>query len=27
VNNTFDSVLEEVWEENLREISARLFEE
>ena len=27
VNNTFDSVLEAVWEENLREISARLFEE
>ena len=27
VNNTFDSVLEEVWEENLREISTRLFEE
>ena len=27
VNNTFDSVLEDVWEENLREISARLFEE
>jgi len=27
VNNTFDSVLDEVWEENLREISARLFEE
>jgi V/A-type H+-transporting ATPase subunit E len=26
VNNTFDSVLEDVWEENLREISARLFE-
>jgi V/A-type H+-transporting ATPase subunit E len=26
VNNTFDSVLEEVWEENLREISDRLFE-
>ena len=27
VNNTFDSVLEEVWEDNLGEISARLFEE
>ena len=27
VNNTFDSVLEDVWEENLRDISARLFEE
>lgn len=27
VNNTFDSVLEEVWEENLREISTHLFEE
>jgi V/A-type H+-transporting ATPase subunit E len=27
VNNTFDSVLEEVWDENLREISSRLFEE
>ncbi|MFB6118850.1 V-type ATP synthase subunit E [Halosegnis sp.] len=27
VNNTFDSVLEEVWEENLREISDELFEE
>ncbi|MFC7176817.1 V-type ATP synthase subunit E [Halosegnis marinus] len=27
VNNTFDSVLEEVWEENLRDISERLFEE
>jgi V/A-type H+-transporting ATPase subunit E len=27
VNNTFDSVLEEVWEDNLREISERLFEE
>lgn len=26
VNNTFDSVLEEVWENDLREISARLFE-
>jgi len=27
VNNTFDSVLEEVWEENLREVSDRLFEQ
>ena len=27
VNNTFDSVLEEVWENNLRDISSRLFEE
>ena len=27
VNNTFDSVLDEVWEENLREISDELFEE
>ena len=27
VTNTFDSVLDEVWEENLREISERLFEE
>jgi V/A-type H+-transporting ATPase subunit E len=27
VNNTFDSVLEGVWEDNLREISARLFED
>ncbi|WP_436928676.1 V-type ATP synthase subunit E [Halosimplex halobium] len=27
VNNTFDSLLEEVWEDNLREISARLFED
>jgi len=27
VNNTFDSVLENVWEENLREISERLFEQ
>ena len=26
VNNTFDSVLEEVWEENLREISDELFQ-
>ena len=25
VNNTFDSILEDVWEENLREISTRLF--
>jgi len=27
VNNTFDSVLESVWEEHLKEISARLFDE
>ncbi|MFB6308428.1 MAG: V-type ATP synthase subunit E [Haloarculaceae archaeon] len=27
VNNTFDSVLDEVWEDNLRAISDRLFEE
>jgi V/A-type H+-transporting ATPase subunit E len=27
VNNTFDSVLEEVWEDNLRSISEQLFEE
>ena len=27
VNNTFDSVLDEVWEENLTEISKRLFEQ
>ncbi|WP_435334110.1 V-type ATP synthase subunit E [Haloarchaeobius sp. TZWWS8] len=27
VNNTFDSVLEDVWEDNLREISTRLFDE
>ncbi|MES3518232.1 MAG: V-type ATP synthase subunit E [Natronomonas sp.] len=27
VNNTFDSVLEEVWDDNLRDISNRLFEE
>ena len=27
VNNTFDSILEDVWEENLREISDRLFEQ
>lgn len=27
VDNTFDSVLEEVWETELKEISARLFEE
>ncbi|WP_340097832.1 V-type ATP synthase subunit E [Salinibaculum salinum] len=27
VKNTFDSVLEEVWEDNLREISERLFED
>ena len=26
VNNTFDSVLEDVWQDNLREISDRLFE-
>lgn len=26
VNNTFDSVLETVWEENLRDVSSRLFE-
>jgi len=26
VKNTFDSILEEVWEENLREMSSRLFE-
>ncbi|MFC7141125.1 V-type ATP synthase subunit E [Halosimplex aquaticum] len=26
VNNTFDSLLEDVWEDNLREISDRLFE-
>lgn len=26
VNNTFDSVLEEVWEEQLKDISTRLFE-
>ena len=27
VNNTFDSLFESVWEDNLREISARLFEQ
>ncbi len=27
VTNTFDSVLEDVWEENLREMSTRLFED
>ena len=27
VNNTFDSVLADVWENNLKEISARLFDE
>ncbi|WP_254807458.1 V-type ATP synthase subunit E [Natronosalvus amylolyticus] len=27
VNNTFDSVLEDVWESNLREISNKLFEQ
>jgi len=27
VNNTFDSVLEDVWEDNLREISTRLFDD
>ncbi|MFC4439442.1 MULTISPECIES: V-type ATP synthase subunit E [Natrialbaceae] len=27
VNNAFDSVLEDVWEDNLREISNRLFEQ
>jgi len=27
VNNTFDSVLEDVWEDNLRDVSQRLFEE
>ena len=27
VNNTFDSVLEDVWEDNLREISEQLFEQ
>jgi V/A-type H+-transporting ATPase subunit E len=27
VNNTFDSVLDEVWEDDLRQISERLFEE
>ncbi|ELZ05140.1 V-type ATP synthase subunit E [Natrialba aegyptia] len=27
VNNTFDSVLEDVWEDNLREISTQLFDQ
>ncbi|MFC5971514.1 V-type ATP synthase subunit E [Halomarina salina] len=27
VNNTFDSILDDVWEENLRDISAELFDE
>jgi len=27
VNNTFDSVLSDVWEDNLREVSERLFEQ
>lgn len=27
VNNTFDSVFEDVWDDNLREVSERLFEE
>ncbi|SEH13003.1 V/A-type H+-transporting ATPase subunit E [Natronorubrum sediminis] len=27
VNNTFDSLLEDVWEDNLREISTQLFEQ
>jgi len=27
VNNTFDSVLEDVWEDNLRDVSDRLFED
>jgi V/A-type H+-transporting ATPase subunit E len=27
VNNTFDSVLEGVWEDNLKEVSARLFDQ
>ncbi|WP_225335172.1 V-type ATP synthase subunit E [Halomicrobium urmianum] len=27
VNNTFDSILEDVWEDNLRDISDRLFED
>lgn len=27
VNNTFDSILEEVWEQNLKEISSQLFED
>ena len=27
VNNTFDSILADVWEDNLRDVSARLFDE
>lgn len=27
VNNTFDSVLEDVWDDNLKEVSVRLFEQ
>jgi V/A-type H+-transporting ATPase subunit E len=27
VNNTFDSILEAVWEDNLKELSARLFDD
>ncbi|MFB6132893.1 MAG: V-type ATP synthase subunit E [Halanaeroarchaeum sp.] len=27
VNNTFDSLLDDVWEDNLKQISARIFEE
>jgi len=27
VNNTFDSIVEDVWEDNLKEISTRLFDE
>jgi len=27
VNNTFDSILEDVWEDELKEISDRLFEQ
>jgi V/A-type H+-transporting ATPase subunit E len=27
VNNTFDSVLDTVWDENLKELSAHLFEQ
>jgi V/A-type H+-transporting ATPase subunit E len=27
VNNTFDSILEDVWDENLKEISTRLFDQ
>ena len=27
VNNTFDSIVEDVWEEELREIADRLFED